>query len=160
MGVSPTTVILAPGACEGGVRMAVHDTGSARSVRSARSARSCTVFRELWGLHGAFLGVNMRLKQNKALCFHNMPLLRQKLSKNVKPGVSRQVLRAPRAPRSASGVPRAPQWSAPGVPRALQRRSRSSHGGAEALPRAQDIIIWTNSRSTAPAAVACNRMLV
>ena len=41
--------------------------------------------------------------------------------KNVKPGVSREALGALGCPRSGSGVPRAPQWSAPGVPRALQR---------------------------------------
>ena len=50
-----------------------------------------------------------------------MPLFRQKLLKNVKPGVSREALGALGGPRSASGVPRAPQWSALGVPRALQR---------------------------------------
>ena len=51
-----------------------------------------------------------------------MLLFRQKLSKNVKPGVSREAL----GPWGVPGVPlacpgRAPQWSSPRVPRALQR---------------------------------------
>ena len=53
-----------------------------------------------------------------------MPLFRQKLSKNVKPGkpgVSLRGFGGPGGSQECLWRTQDPQWSAPGVPRALQR---------------------------------------